>query len=509
MDSAARAPLPRSPSILKEIRLTLAADAEARTDAAPVLDAETRRKMQGFSSRFFYGFGSVAFGVKDQGFANFLLFFYNQVYGAASELVGQAIGLALLVDAFADPLIGQISDNLRSRWGRRHPFMYGAALPIAIGYFFLWNPPKLSDSNLFFYLFGMIVVVRTFISMYEIPSSALLPELTPDYDARTSFLSYRFLFGWAGGHGMTLLAFGVLLKATAQYPVGQLNPAGYVTYSEVACAIIVIAILVTAVGTHRFIPYLRQPPQRRLSFFAFFREMFQTLRNRSFVVITVASLFGSIAGGTLTALSTYFGTFFWGLSAHQIFVQNLFLVAAPVGAFVLAPVITRRLGKKPSAVSLWIGSTILFWTPMAARLLNLFPQNGDPLLLPLLIVFYTSGILLSIAVQITIASMLADVIEESQLETGRRSEGLLFSANAFVLKATSGMGAWVATVLLVWSHFPTHANPATIDPQIPKTLALYYFPMTFTLYAVALGCLSFYRINRRAHEDNLRAIAQS
>jgi glycoside/pentoside/hexuronide:cation symporter, GPH family len=487
--------------------VTLTADAELRTDdAAPALDPDIRRTMQGFSSRFFYGFGSIAFGVKDQGFATFLLFFYNQVYGAAAGVVGQAIALALMIDAFADPLIGQMSDNLRSRWGRRHPFMYAAALPIAIAYYFLWNPPKLEGTNLFLYLFGVIVVVRTFISVYEIPSSALLPELTPDYDKRTSFLAYRFLFGWIGGHGMTLLAFGVFLKATAQYPLGQLNPAGYVGYSTVACIIIVVAILVTADGTHRFIPYLGQPPARRLSFLGFFKEMFQTLRNRSFAVITVAALFATIAGGTLTALGTYFGTFLWGLGAKQIFFMNLLLIAAPVGAFFIAPFLTRRLGKKTAAITLWVASTLFYWTPMAARLLDLFPRNGDPALLPLLIFFQTTGTMLSVAVQITISSMLADVIEESQIQTGRRSEGLLFSANAFVLKATSGMGAWVATLLLASVRFPTHANPATIDPHIARHLALNFFPVTFILYAVALGCLSFYRINRRAHEENLRAI---
>ncbi len=91
--------------------------------------------------------------------------------------------------------------------------MYAAAIPVAIGYYFLWNPPHWSNAALFYYLIGIIIVVRTFITMYEIPSSALVAELTPDYDQRTSFLSYRYLFGWLGGLAMTLLAFGGVLQS--------------------------------------------------------------------------------------------------------------------------------------------------------------------------------------------------------------------------------------------------------------------------------------------------------
>jgi glycoside/pentoside/hexuronide:cation symporter, GPH family len=147
-------------------------------DAPTVMNDRVRGQVGGLSTKLFYGFGSVAFGVKDQGFSTFLLFFYNQVLGAPPETVGRAIAIALFFDAFADPIVGQISDNLRSRWGRRHPLMYASAIPVAVAYFFLWNPPHLARAALFFYLAGIIIVVRTFITTYEIPSSALVAELT-------------------------------------------------------------------------------------------------------------------------------------------------------------------------------------------------------------------------------------------------------------------------------------------------------------------------------------------
>jgi Na+/melibiose symporter-like transporter len=475
--------------------------------AVPMTDA-VRRDIASLRTKIFYGIGSIAFGVKDNGFSYFLLFFYNQVVGAPSAWVSSAIAIALFFDAFADPIVGQISDNLRTRWGRRHPLMYGAAIPVAIGYYLLWNPPHWSNDALFYYLVAIIIVVRTFITMYEIPSSALVAELTPDYDQRTSFLSYRFLFGWLGGLTMAILAFGTFFAVTKQYPVGQLNPEGYVKYSITACILMVAAIWISAAGTHKFIPYFSVPVKRNLSLFTVLREMFESVWHRSFLVLLISAIFSSVAAGTLTSLNNYFNTFFWGLSAAQIFWFNIVVIIAPFGALALATPFAARIGKKRAAMILWVVSTAFYWLPMAARLFDLFPENGTPLLVPLLVFFQTVGTLISIACAITISSMTADVVEDSQRRTGRRSEGLFFAANAFILKAVSGMGILVGGLLLAYVHFPEHANPATLDPEIPKNLAIAYFPVTFVLYAIALGCLSFYKIDRATHEENLRKLAE-
>ena len=144
-----------------------------------------------------HGFGAAAFGIKNNGFDYFLLLFYGTVIGLEPGLVGLAILIALVFDAVSDPLVGYWSDNFRSKWGRRHPFMYAAALPVAFSYFLLWNPPELSQTGLFLYLTCLAVLIRTFITFYETPSSALIPELSTDYDERTSLQSYRLFFGWS------------------------------------------------------------------------------------------------------------------------------------------------------------------------------------------------------------------------------------------------------------------------------------------------------------------------
>lgn len=453
-----------------------------------------------------YGVGSVAYGVKDQGFSYFLLFFYNQVHGASSELVGKAIAIALFLDAFLDPIIGQISDNFRSRWGRRHPFMYASVIPVTLSYFLLWNPPQLHGQDLFLFLVIIIVLVRTFISIYEIPSSALVAELTADYDERTSFLAFRYFFSWMGGISMSLISFGVLFAATAKYPVGQLNPDAYFRYSLVACTLIASAILISSIGTHRLIPTFTQPPAGKLSLGRALADMIQSFRNRSFIALTLSSIFSAIAAGTLAALSNYFNTFYWGLGASQILLLNTSAIVAPVIALVVSPYASERMGKKHATFALWIISAAFGWTPLIGRMLGLFPANGAPALLPLLAFCQTIGIAFSIACSIVISSMLADVVEDSQKTTGRRSEGLFFSSNAFVLKAVSGMGILVATQMLAFAHFPQNADPATLDPAVPQSLASIYVPVTFVFYGIALFCLKFYRINKTAHQENLRQI---
>ena len=93
------------------------------------------------ATRVLFGVGSIAEGVKNTAFNVFLLFYYNQVLGVSGTLTGTAIFLALCVDAVADPLIGSLSDGWRSRLGRRHPFMYAAALPMAVCFALLFLPP--------------------------------------------------------------------------------------------------------------------------------------------------------------------------------------------------------------------------------------------------------------------------------------------------------------------------------------------------------------------------------
>ena len=87
------------------------------------MDAPPRSELTSLRTKIVYGLGSVAFGVKDNGFQTILLLFYNQVVHLPGIQVGLAVSIALMIDAFIDPVVGHFSDNLRTRWGRRHPLI--------------------------------------------------------------------------------------------------------------------------------------------------------------------------------------------------------------------------------------------------------------------------------------------------------------------------------------------------------------------------------------------------
>ena len=464
-------------------------------------------RLTSLRTKVLYGLGSVAFGVKDNGFSTLLLLFYNQVVGLPSQLVGAAIMIVLVVDAFLDPIVGTVSDNLRSRWGRRHPFMYASALPVAISYLFLWRPPHWGQSALFAYLVVVAIIVRTFITFYEIPSSALVAELSDDYDQRTVFFAWRFFFGWFGGLGISVLAFRVLLAPDATHPVGQLNPAGYVNYGIVAAAIMFAAILISALGTHRLIPQFHVPPVRRIRMGQMMREMFATLANRSFLWLTISGVFFYIATGVVFALNVYFQTYLWVLSAKQISLFTILGFISAALAFAIALPLSQRYGKKSSAVVLFVSGLGLSAIPLTLRLANLFPLNGDPALLPLLLGFYTVSLALMIASTILMSSMLTDVVEDNALATGRRSEGLFFAANSFMQKTSSAAGVFVSGVLLALVGFPAHAQPGHINMEIVRHLAFVYLPALILFYGIAMLFLSFYRITRESHEENLKRLA--
>jgi Na+/melibiose symporter-like transporter len=461
------------------------------------------------STKLYYGFGSVAFGVKDNGFSYFLLLYYNQVLGLPERWVGIAIMVALIVDALSDPIVGYASDHLHSAWGRRHPFMYASAIPVAISFFFLWSPPAgLSQEGLFFYLIFMAILVRTLITFYEIPSTSMVAELSADYDERTSMLSYRYFFGWWGGLVMSVLAYSFFLQPDAEHAVGVLNPDGYSSYGLVAAGVMLFAILVSAVGTHRHIPNLKQPPAKQVfSFRRTMQELFETVSNRSFVVLFIASIFASMAGGLAAALNVYFNTYFWELSSGQIAVLAVGYFAAAAIALFLAPRLSIRFGKKRAAIGISILSLGVAPVPITLRLFDLFPANGSAALVPTLLVFSTTEVTLFITASILFAAMIADVVEESELVTGRRSEGVFFAARNFVMKVVSGVGIFLSSVLLGAIDFPSDAKPGQVDPATIARMGKVYVPMLVCLYIAFLVFISSYRISRSSHEANLKRLA--
>jgi glycoside/pentoside/hexuronide:cation symporter, GPH family len=461
-------------------------------------------------TKLFYGFGSVAFGVKDNGFAFFLLLYYNQVLGLSEAWVGFAIMIALIADAIFDPIVGYVSDHLHSRWGRRHPFMYASALPVAGAYYFLWNPPAgLPQEQLFAYLVAMAIFVRILIACYEIPSSSLVAELSENYDERTSILSYRYFFGWWGGLTMAVLAYSVFLTPDAEHPVGVLKRVGYQEYGLVAAVIMALAILISALGTHSYIPYLRQPPTKHgLGWRGALQELRQTLSNRAFFALFGAGIFAGMGAGIAAVLTIYFNTYFWELTSQQMSLLTMLNFVSAAVALATTPRLSLWLGKRTAAIRSALIVIVFGPAPIFLRLLGWFPDNGSPFLLPILAVLNTVLVALFITASILISSMLADVVENSEVNTGRRSEGVFFAANAFVQKSVSGIGIFASTLLLKAIDFPRGAQPGSVPPTVVRNLGLAYAPTFMVLFLLMLLCVAAYRISRTSHEATLQRLGR-
>ena len=461
----------------------------------------------GTGTRLIYGAGAMAFGVKDHGFSYFLLIFYNQVMGLPAAKVGLAIMIALVADAVMDPAIGHASDNLRSRWGRRHPFMYAAALPVGLSYLLLWNPPRgWGEDALFAYLVALAILIRGCINTYEVPSAAMAAELSSDYDERTRLFSYRYLFGWFGGLIMYFSSLWFFLRPDEAHPVGQLNPEGYVRYGLAAAALMVAAILVSAIGTHKYIPGFRQAPERKPTLRTLWRETSSLFSDRSFLMLLGGSLFNAMGFSLWLSSALYFQTFFWELTPREIALFAASGAVAAVLAFGIAPLISRRTGKKAAAIAFIALAAALALTPIVLRLADAFPPNGSPALMPLLLAQNTVSNCLSIGVSILVVSMVADVVEEAELRTGRRQEGLIFAAHSFVVTSVAGLGIFLSGAIVSAIGLSPGAKPGDVAPEVARSLGLVFIPTLAALSATAAAALTGYRISRRAHEASLEKL---
>ncbi len=454
------------------------------------------------------GFGSGAFlnGVAQTGLsAGLIQIYFNQVLGAPPLLVGQAIMASLVIDALADPIIGMSSDRTRSRMGRRHPYIFMAILPAALGFFILFNPPgELRGPALFGFTLAALTVVRLSASLYEIPSNALTAELTSDYGGRTRLQSYRWFFGVIGGAGGSMLLNLVFLRRN-----GVLYRPGYGHWAALMAGGCVIFAGVSALTTLRRVPYLPRPQARlKPSLRETVVELRRTLANRSLAALMTAGFLSGISQSITLGLSVYMYNHFWELAPRQYGWLAPLHALGSIAAVFAAPLLVKTFGKKPAMLTLFTLAVLTQAGPVFLRLVGILPPNGSPWILPLLAGdgFVTSG--LGVAGYIIAASMVADIVDDAAVRSGVRSEGLLYAAYGLLPKATAGVGAVITGLLLTLVHFPAHAVRGTVDPAIMHRLATLYLPFTFFISLCSLASLTLYRIDKGAHERNLSLLLE-
>lgn len=452
-----------------------------------------------------YGFGAIVNGVKNAAFSTYLMLFYNQVVGVSAAVVGSAIALTLLVDAFVDPVIGRWSDVTRTRWGRRHPFIYASALPTAFFFTLAWFPPEnLSDFQYGAWIFATAVATRISVSLNEIPSSAMATELSEDYTLRTKLFSLRYLWGYAGSYGYAAFCLAVFFVSTPDYPRGQLNPDSYTPFALLGAALILFGALTSGLSTHSRIPHMRQyAGGDSSSVAAHFREMGSAIRNRAFLAIFGFGVLKYTAIGLYSATTVYFGTYLWKLDGATLAILTFDGLVAALLAAPLAPVASRLMGKRNASMVFAFLGICLGISPLVLSLFDSFLLPGDPLLVPVLFVIgavYGGMIAISL---INTSSMMADVVEESAVVTGKHTAGTFFAANAFMQQCSSALGIFMAGQILTWSEFPEKADPSKVSDAMVTSLLEHYIPASFGLWTLGILILFFYPINRQRHEENV------
>lgn len=461
--------------------------------------------------KFVYGLGAAPFGIKENGFSYFLLIFYSQVLGLQPFLTSLALTIAIAVDAITDPLIGYWSDNLRSKWGRRHPFMYLSIVPICLSYAVMWNPPSLvldDQMSLFFYLLFCAVLIRVFLTFFEVPSTALISELTSDYDTRTELMGLRFMFGWLGGIGMAFLAYSTFLAAN-ENGNGILQAGGYVKYGLAASALMFVGMVVSSLGTHRAIPHLHMPPEKdKVTPRMVAGEIFEVFKNKNFQALFLASIFFGTASGFTASLSIYFSTFFWELQPSQLAIFTIFQAIAAICAVPIARLLGRRFDKKRAALGSFVVMLLIGPSMWLSRLAGLLPENGSDALFPILLTHNFLQVLIIIVFYILFGSMMADVVEDSAVDTARRNEGVIFAARAFAGKMVAGMGILLAGLVLTLINMPRNAQPSEVAQETLVDLVLYAVPIEAFFYIAAFFMMMRYRITRRRHGENVEKVAQ-
>lgn len=457
------------------------------------------------ATKLVYGSGSLAVGAKNAVFDIFLLYYETNVLGLPGALAGLSVFLTMCVDAVSDPLMGSFSDHFRSRFGRRHPFMYAAALPVASSlYGLLHPPPGLETMALFAWMTALSIFVRLSLTLYQVPSDALAPELTQDYDERTTITGLRSLFEFGGTVGLALVIWVAVFPAYAE---GRNDPAAYGQLGLASAILAFVAILLCAAGTSPLIPRLRQP-ETTFDSVRLFRDLGAAWRNHSYRLILGATMLGAVGLGFDEAFRLYMTTYFWEFDdSDQAVLMGMVVLAVPV-AVVAARQISLHFDKRRAAVGLMSFAIFFSPLPIYLRFLDVLPPNGAPTLLPLIAGHAAVSLASFLGLMILMRSMIQDSVDENELATGERQEGVFVSAVAFAGKAVSGFGNLLGGIALQLIAFPARAAPGTVPQNKVDLLGWAVGPGAMLLNLGALYLVWRYPITRERYREIVAALAE-
>lgn len=455
-----------------------------------------------------YGFGNFSTGVSNQVMGTYLVFYCTAILNIPGSLVGLAVSLSIIWDAITDPLMGYFSDITKSKtFGRRHQYLLIGGLGLGISNYFLWNINNSFSSYIkFAIIFALILIIKSFSTIYVTPYTALGAELSNDYNERTSIQGIKTIFFLLGLAFVSVFGMYVFFKPTPDFPIGQLNPYSYRSMGLFS-SIIIVAFSIACFGfTKKYITILNEHVQniksetKLSSLLLSFKEIFL---NRSFRYVAYTYMFTNIASALLANLGLHVFTYTFSLSSQHVALIVGFQFLVCILSQPLWFLASEKLDKKPSML---IGIAICI-LGSAMFLILVFMKDyvsGNMLyFLPFaMLVGFGTGGLFTLPL-----SMVADVIDLDELNTGKRAEGSYYGCLTLFYKLSQSITLFTVGFILDFVKFD-----ANLSVQAESTVIILGVVLSIgsaLSFVAAFVSLLGYNLNRTKVEDIQSQIANN
>jgi sugar (glycoside-pentoside-hexuronide) transporter len=371
----------------------------------------------------------------------YLLYFLTDTVGISPSTASIVFTAAIIWDAVTDPAMGVISDRTRSRYGRRRPYVLAAAIPFCVCGWLLFTTPPLSGPVLVAYFVVIALLLHTFSTVLYVPFTALLPEMTTDYDERTSLATSRTLWANIGG------SFGgaLPLLLVAQFTDPKI---GWSVTAGIFALFCIFPILATWRGTRGWERHAADTEPLDVE-----EILGALIGNRSFRYVAGIYLFGICGLYASMSAYVYFLQYVMGFSETEVSTFFIYLYVVSVVTVPIAPFLSRQIGKRMSCVVL-----LSIWA-LGVGTIVMVIQPGQTHLLYVMGFFSAAG---ANAVYQLCWAMIPDVVEVDELKTGKRREGTFQSVADFVMKLGSALSVFlVGQALALMEYVPNAIQSAS------------------------------------------------
>jgi GPH family glycoside/pentoside/hexuronide:cation symporter len=426
--------------------------------------------------KWMYGSGDLGFSLTSTIVAAYFAIFLTDVVGVSARIAAIAIFVGRTWDYINDPLFGYISDRTRTRWGRRRPYLLFGPIPYAIVFTLMWwKPPLQGDVALALYYAFIYVLYDAAATVIYMPYFALTPEMTSDYDERTSITSVRAFFSIFG----SLLAFTIPLMIIVSFSPENAN--NVLLMGGIFAIVSAIPMFLVFFGTKERPEFMNQKqPSLRDSL----RSCFQ---NRPFIFSAGIFLFTWLAVDILQTILLYYIKYVVDREdSSELIMATIFVIG--IVALPLWTWVSRRLNKRLAYIA---GMVIL--AAVLLVLINLTPQTP---LSWILILCVLAGIGVSAAHVIPWA-IIPDAIEYGEIKTGERHEGMFYSMISLTQKVASSFTIPLALLVLdATGYIP---NSLTQPGSAVLGIRLVTGPIPVVIITIGILFAIFYPLGRERY----------